>query len=51
MANSRDAFIRDQRKTRERLERDGAMADGLPQTNKIGTKIQRDLEIEAERRN
>ena len=56
MAYSRDAFIRDQCKTRERLERYGDMEDGLSQSNKQlerAGESQRDsqkLERELERR-
>ena len=50
MAYSRDAFMRDQqetrerqdqRETREKLERYGAMEDGLTQSNKIARESQR----------
>ena len=44
MANSRDAFIRDQIETRERLERDGAMADGLSQPKKIAGESYKERE-------
>ena len=53
MAYSRDAFIRDQKETRERqdqsetsirLERYGDMEDGLLQSNKIAAKNQRQQE-------
>ena len=43
MAYSHDAFPKDQRDqqdTRERQERDGAMADGLILTNEIASKSQ-----------
>ena len=35
MAYSRDAFTRDSSETREKLERYGAMEDGLSYSNKI----------------
>ena len=46
MAYSRDAFIKDYRETRERLERDGAMADGLTYTNKIAREKERARKID-----
>ena len=56
MAYSRDAFTRDQqetrerqdqRETREKLERYGAMEDGLSQSNKIAGENQRQQEERA----
>ena len=49
MAYSRDAFIRNQRETRERLERDGAMADGLTYTIKIARERARRSKREVEK--
>ena len=39
-----ERLARDKKETRERLERDGAMADGLTQTNEIACKSLREQE-------